>query len=200
MDCSPLFATRYATLIAAQQPAWSEAMAFDAHVFACVLASGPAEEPGALPAAMGLSGREAEALMARVFPYLLRGDILVDRYAPKPACDETDMLAELLIAHRAGDSGHELWFARILARRCLEPGHLWQALGLFSRAELRRVLETHFPALAARNFANMRWKKFLYRELCATQGYSACPVPDCRDCSTWSECFGPEEGVARLAA
>lgn len=192
------FGTRYATLIAAQRPAISEAMAFESHVFACAVASAPASDPSALPAAMGLSGTEAETLMARVFPCLLRGDIHVDRNAPQPDCEETDMLAGLLIAHRAGQSDYELWLARIVARRALEPGHLWQSLGLFNRAELRRLLETHFPALAARNTNNMRWKKFFFRELCTQQGYVACPVPNCRDCATYSECFSVEHGLSLL--
>ncbi len=195
-----MFAERYATLRASQRPTWTEGEAFDAHVFACAVASGDHACACRLPRSMGLSGREAERLMARIFPALMRGDIRVDREAPPVACEDTDMLAELLLANRAGRSEKEAWLARIIARRALEPGHLWQALGLFDRAELRRLLETHFPALALRNTGNMRWKKFFYRELCATQGYVACPVPECRDCTSFAECFGVEDGASLMAA
>jgi nitrogen fixation protein NifQ len=194
-----MFAARYATLIAAQQPAATPAMAFDAHALACALASADADS-ASLPQSLGLSGRAVDGMMARVFPWLFRSGILFDHAAPAPACEECAMLADLLIAHRAGVSEAETWFAHIIARRALEPGHLWQAMGLFERAELRQLIERHFPTLAARNTANMRWKKFFYRELCAHQGFTACPVPDCRDCTSWAECFGPEDGDSRLAA
>jgi nitrogen fixation protein NifQ len=196
-----MFAARYASLIAAQRPVWSEAEGFDAHAVACAMASAPCDCAAALPDSLGLSGRDTEALLAALFPALLRGAILAfDRGAPRMDCEETDMLAGLLEAHRAGASPASRWLARIIARRALEPGHLWLALGLSDRGELRRLLARHFPVLAARNTGDMRWKKFFYRELCASQGYVACPVPDCRDCSTFAECFGPEDGVSLMAA
>ena len=61
--------------------------------------------------------------------------------------------------------------AERIARASLEPGHLWRAMGLTDRADLRALFETHFPALAAGNDRDMRWKKYLYKRLCGWPGF-----------------------------
>ena len=61
--------------------------------------------------------------------------------------------------------------AERIATAALEPGHLWRAMGLTDRADLRELFETHFPALAAGNDRDMRWKKYLYKRLCGWPGF-----------------------------
>jgi nitrogen fixation protein NifQ len=44
-------------------------------------------------------------------------------------------------------------------------------MGLVNRSELRTLLFTHFPTLAAGNTKDMRWKKYLYKRLCGWPGF-----------------------------
>ncbi|GBE11207.1 nifQ [bacterium BMS3Abin12] len=54
-------------------------------------------------------------------------------------------------------------------------------------------MATNFPELAARNDRNMKWKKFLYKQLCEREGIHACRAPSCQVCIDYAQCFGPEE-------
>jgi nitrogen fixation protein NifQ len=83
--------------------------------------------------------------------------------------------------------------AGILVAACLGNDHLWQDLGLWSRRELSELMQRNFPELAARNDRDMKWKKFLYKQLCETEGIYTCRAPSCQECSDYEECFGPEE-------
>jgi nitrogen fixation protein NifQ len=87
----------------------------------------------------------------------------------------------------------------MIARRAVEPNHLWEDLGLRNRAELSRLLVRHFASLAAQNTRNMRWKRFFYRMLCEADGMVLCTTPVCRDCADFEHCFGEETGESRLA-
>jgi nitrogen fixation protein NifQ len=62
-------------------------------------------------------------------------------------------------------------------------------MGLFSRPELSAAIRRHLPALAAANHKGMRWKRFLFRQLCEQTGGSLCKTPDCGRCSDYSLCF-----------
>jgi len=90
-------------------------------------------------------------------------------------------------------SPSELWTARIVAVGCLGSDHLWQDLGLWSRAELSALMERNFPTLAAKNVHNMKWKKFLYKQLCIAEGVYVCRAPSCEVCADYDACFGPED-------
>ncbi|MFA5680172.1 MAG: nitrogen fixation protein NifQ [Hydrogenophaga sp.] len=70
--------------------------------------------------------------------------------------------------------------------------HLWQDLGLNSRDELSALIAHAFPALAAANHQNMKWKKFFYRQLCLREEILICKSPTCADCCDQAKCFGPE--------
>ena len=48
------------------------------------------------------------------------------------------------------------------------------------------------PGLARANTGDMKWKKFLYRRLCANEGIYVCPAPSCGVCKDYAKCFGPE--------
>ena len=165
---------------------------FDRHVFACILAHGAAE-PGPLTAAVGLDRAQLACLVERYFPdagWLIAGTL---HGTGEDALEEPD-LRRLLVdnATRAG-AAEAAWLAAMVARRSLRTGHLWQDLGLTSRADLSGLLTRHFAPLAARNVRDMKWKKFFYRELCQLEGINLCKSPICDDCSDFAACFGPEE-------
>jgi nitrogen fixation protein NifQ len=70
--------------------------------------------------------------------------------------------------------------------------HLWQDLGLPTRSELTALMRRNFPALAARNVMDMKWKRFLYKQLCEAEGVYACRAPSCQMCTDYDACFAPE--------
>jgi len=111
---------------------------------------------------------------------------------PPPAIPERQDLQQLLLDHRAGKCESERWMADIVASACAGADHLWQDLGLASRTELTRLMQLNFPALAAANTGDMKWKKFLYRQFCAREGIYVCPAPSCGVCVDYAKCFSPE--------
>ena len=60
------------------------------------------------------------------------------------------------------------------------PDHLWQDLGLPARGELTALMRRNFPTLAARNVKDMKWKRFLYKQLCEAEGIYTCRAPSCQ--------------------
>ena len=89
--------------------------------------------------------------------------------------------------------------AAIVARRAMQPNHLWQDLGLTNRSELSALMLRHFAPLAVRNSQDMKWKKFFYRMICRDDSYRLCAAPSCSECCDFSECFGDESGESRMA-
>jgi nitrogen fixation protein NifQ len=171
---------------------------FDRHVFACLLAIAATEE-GSPGERLGLGGDDLAALIERWFPHA-RGAWSARREADAgPDDDEIAMVRELLIAHRSNPGNDSRWLAAMIARRALEPNHLWEDLGLRDRSELSRLLARHFTPLARRNTNNMRWKRFFYRTLCEADGLVMCLAPVCTSCGDFNACFGDESGVGRLA-
>jgi nitrogen fixation protein NifQ len=83
-----------------------------------------------------------------------------------------------------------------LACASLGDNHLWQDLLLSSRRELSALIGHWFPALARRNDRDMKWKKFLYKQLCDRAEISVCRAPSCSVCTDYAQCFGPEDAVA----
>jgi nitrogen fixation protein NifQ len=51
----------------------------------------------------------------------------------------------------------------------------------------------NFPQLAARNEHDMKWKKFLYKQLCDRKGVNTCRAPTCEYCVDYLSCFGAED-------
>jgi nitrogen fixation protein NifQ len=83
--------------------------------------------------------------------------------------DEVDDVRALLLDHAdpaAGSADERWWVAETVALACLGDNHLWQDLQFASRAELSALMRHWFPALVERNHADMKWKKFLYKQLC----------------------------------
>lgn len=171
---------------------------FDSHVFACLLAVA-AMEQGTLGESLGIGSNDLAALVERWFPHARTA--LSAGFAPEagPDDDEIEMVRDLLLAHRSTPGDDSLWLATMIARRAMEPNHLWEDLGLRDRSELSRLLARHFAPLAARNTNNMRWKRFFYRTLCEADGLVMCSTPVCTSCGDFNICFGDESGVSRLA-
>lgn len=171
---------------------------FDRHVLACILAAG-VMEGGLLFEKIGLSSDELAALLKQNFPSIrIEGDDLL-MGSKHYDNDEVTMVRDLLLARRSteGDTGR--WMAAMIARRVMEPNHLWADLGLRNRGELSRLLNRHFRPLARRNVKNMRWKRFFYRTLCEDEGLILCTTPVCTECNDFNHCFGDESGESRMA-
>ncbi|MBK1635535.1 hypothetical protein CKO19_07285 [Rhodovulum adriaticum] len=170
---------------------------FDSHAAASVLALGMSEGDN-LCARTGLDGAALDGLAARLFP--TRRAALADMAGPLPEAEvEQDSVRALLMQHAGHDAPLTRWFAMMIARRAMEPDHLWQDLGLRDRGELNTLLTRHFGPLAAKNTNNMKWKRFFYRQLCEAEGFVLCTTPVCTDCADFDMCFGEETGEARLA-
>ncbi|KAB2943991.1 MAG: nitrogen fixation protein NifQ [Hyphomicrobium sp.] len=170
---------------------------FDAHVLASILAVA-ATEDGPLCQRTGLASPELARLIARWFPCALM-EVHAGGQDTMPDGDELVMVRDLLLANRSTDGDEGRWLAHMVARRAIEPSHLWEDLGLRNRAELSRLLDRHFAPLAVRNTRGMRWKRFFYRMLCEDDGFVMCTTPVCTDCCDFENCFGEEDGESRLA-
>ena len=176
----------------------AEDRAFDAHVFACLLAVAATEE-GSPGDHLGLGCGDLAALVERWFPHARSALSAWCRREASQDDDEVAMVRDLLLAHRSTPGDDSRWLAAMIARRAMEPNHLWEDLGLRDRSELSRLLARHFAPLAARNTKNMRWKRFFYRTLCEADDFVMCSTPVCSSCTDFELCFGDESGVSRLA-
>lgn len=107
--------------------------------------------------------------------------------------DEVHDLVDLLMAHAAPDRDPAATraIAESVALASLGDRHLWEDLGLPSRAALGALMHAHFPSLAAAN-GGMRWKKYLYRRLCEREQVLICRSPSCDTCDERAVCFAPE--------
>jgi nitrogen fixation protein NifQ len=157
-------------------------------VFASLL-TGRFLNQGVLTATLGLPLQSFQTLCQRYFP-LARIQM---EDGPRADLAEFEDLVQLLLQYRAGKSESEVWLAQIVAHGCGGSDHLWQDLGLGNRSELSLLMNTAFPALAALNTGDMKWKKFIYRHYCAREAIYVCPAPSCGACSDFRNCFSPEE-------
>lgn len=163
------------------------------HVLACMIASRQTGM-GAMPARLGLAPAAFRCLMEHHFPgavmpvLTLETGVVVDERA-----DEVDELVRLMLIDKAGESPSEVWMAHLVAAGCVATDHLWQDLGLWSRADLTNLMRRNFPALAGRNVKDMKWKRFLYKQLCEAEGIYTCRVPSCEACVDYHVCFGPQD-------
>ncbi len=197
-----MFDERYAALRAAQTPKADEDAAFDDHLFACFLAVGLTEEAAGvatLTDALGLSGHALARLIADALSARRAAVSVVAERASRSSRTRRRCCASCSRAIAPATTRARNWLVAIVARRSMRDDHLWQDLGLFSRAELGRLLARHFPALHAGNVNNMRWKKYFYRRICDLEGFSLCSAPHCSVCKDFASCFGDEDGLSRLA-
>ncbi len=82
---------------------------------------------------------------------------------------------------------------KVLASACMGSQHLWHDLGMPERPRLTALFNDYFPVLSDKNVKSMRWKRFLYRQLCENGGDYVCRSPSCEQCSSYSECFDLEK-------
>ena len=124
--------------------------------------------------------------------------VLREDFAQRRAArdDEVVDLVALLTVHAdpaAGTAEDIAGMALRVAVASLGDDHLWQDLQLGSRAELSLLMRHWFPRLAALNSRDMKWKKFLYKQLCDKAELLICRAPSCDVCSDYARCFGPED-------
>jgi len=165
----------------------------DRHLFACLLtvSSGKTADSTGI----GLAKDEFADLLELYFPAISLEDLPVPLKESVPA--SSGDLLPLLHSYLPQDTDGwtpvpSLWLARALATRAAVPGHLWRAMGLFKRPELTAAIRRHLPAMASANHRGMRWKRFLYKQLCEQNGGVMCKTPECGICSDYALCFAPE--------
>lgn len=148
---------------------------------------------GSFPLRMGLSQSDWLALGQRLAQdetpldgeALTRRRLMAELNATRE--EERRQLVTWLAGWMQQDAGP---MAQIVAEVSLAYNHLWQDLGLESRAELRLLMSDCFPQLVVMNEHNMRWKKFFYRQRCLLQqGEVVCRSPSCDECCERSACF-----------
>lgn len=169
----------------------------DRHLFACLL-NVAARDPHELAAALGLAPEEIPAILAAYFPGIDRADL--ERHAAPAAGPPPERNAEvldILLSHVPQDADGQpvrtaRWLARIIAARAAHPGHLWIAMGLFERSELSAAIRRHLPSLAEANSQNMRWKRYLFKQVCDLHGAQLCKSPNCGMCSDYALCFAQD--------
>ncbi|MGU7782221.1 nitrogen fixation protein NifQ [Burkholderia sp. PU8-34] len=144
---------------------------------------------------LGLSRAQVAALLARHFPRSVFAAVTTTpiAIADHAHADFVATLHALLLrdVSRAVREDDADCVASIIAYACLRPDHLWRDLGLDGREAVTGMLERYFPALAARNVHNLRWKKFLAREVARSLGVAPAPAPGCPGCEDYTVCFPP---------
>ena len=161
--------------------------------YACMLSSWH-HGKGAMSDDFGLGNEAFSQLFESHFPGLDKDSLTAPQRAnDEQRNDERDEVYKLLITYRANHSESEIWMAKIVAMACQASDHLWQDMGLWSRNQLSELLKRNFPDLASKNVNNMKWKKFIYKQLCITEGIYTCRAPSCEVCADYANCFSPED-------
>ncbi|QRG07600.1 nitrogen fixation protein NifQ [Xanthobacter dioxanivorans] len=176
--------------------------AFDVHVAASIfaVAFAEAEQDGRDQLdSVGLERRAFLDLSGILFP--AAAPVLAQQVDEHPvAVEPEEQSVRDILGIYSSDAGRlQAYFIAMIARRCQAPHHLWQDLGLRSREELRELMTRRFAPLAMKNRQDMKWKKFLYRMVCGSEGFTLCAAPVCSDCDEFHICFGAEDGESRLA-
>ena len=190
MNKSPVKDNEQARLIHARLMSSSHGGRND-DAIACMLSSWCVGQ-GAMPVRLGLDKDEFDVMMTDTFPGVELPFPSSDCGEGNDRLDEQDDLYQLLLANMSADQDDANWMAKIVIAGCMGADHLWQDLGLWSRDDLTRLMEINFPDLAKRNDKNMKWKKFLYKQLCIQEGVYTCRAPSCEVCADYKECFAPE--------
>jgi nitrogen fixation protein NifQ len=160
---------------------------------ACMTASWCAGQ-GVLPDYLGLEFRQFTAFKKHFFP-----GCSIPEQAPSGSkldfsrmLEKDDLVSLLKNSSKPGIIEID-WIIGIIVAGSLGSDHLWQDLGLWSRTQLSAMLQYNFPELAAKNDKDMKWKKFLYKQLCEAEGLYLCRVPSCEVCVDYPKCYGSEE-------
>ncbi len=175
-------------------PFWTE-------IFSRLIAIGLTEardQGTTLASTLGLAGNDLLQAIVLHAPHPLALEA-AQRAGVAICDDEEQMVRDLLLAHTVDEARETRWLAAMIARRAMQPNHLWQDLGFADRSWLNDMLRRYFPTLHAGNTADMKWKKYFYRRLCEMEGFSLCTAPSCRECCDFDRCFGAEDGESLLA-
>jgi len=138
----------------------------------------------------GVRGTALQQLYNRFLP---EEDCPVAKEAAEVELDEFDDIVQLLLDHRGDDAEETEWLACAVATACFGENHLWQDMGLPNRATLSQLLRIYFRSLHDKNEGNMKWKKFLYKQICERMQVQVCKAQSCSVCCDYQQCFGPEE-------
>lgn len=157
-----------------------------------ILASWQAGE-GALPNFLGLTNEQFQELLACYFPNYEMTVFPLRQEPDFSRMNEKQELEQFLRGFAISQSDEIEWLIAIIVAACLGSNHLWQDLGLFGREDLTELLKHNFPEMAARNVYDMKWKKFIYKQLCETEGIYVCRSPSCEYCKDYLNCFGEED-------
>ncbi|MFN2189308.1 MAG: nitrogen fixation protein NifQ [Candidatus Promineifilaceae bacterium] len=148
---------------------------------------------GSMPQWLGLGEEEYQRMMRYHFPNIDTRTISgADTQGDMTRGAELQDLRTLLMENRSGHSDSESWMAEIVTAGCMGSDHLWQDLGLWNRADLSKLMWRDFAPLAQLNDKDMKWKKFLYKQLCDAEGIYTCRAPSCEVCLDYDNCFGSE--------
>lgn len=160
----------------------------DRHFFASVFASAEGVQAGGHPG-IGLTAEEVDALLTHYFPAVDR-DLIPHALLFGDGLGIAEDVYAVIEPHiSAGEKGPAHWLARIISVRTEIPGHLWVSIGLRERPELGGTIKRILPGLFAANSQNMRWKRYLFREICHRNGGVLCKSPNCGVCSDYELCF-----------
>ena len=166
----------------------------DRHLFACLL-SVAAEDSCSPAAVLGLADRDLTTLLARYFPDI--DQTILEQLSfstAEQSAERNDEVLSILLSHLPKEPDRanlqtSVWLAYILAARAALPGHLWVAMGLTERPQLTAAIRRHLPSLANANNQNMRWKRYLYKQVCELNGGVMCKAPNCGVCSDYVLCY-----------
>ncbi|MBF0422564.1 MAG: nitrogen fixation protein NifQ [Magnetococcales bacterium] len=151
---------------------------------------------GAMPAWLGLGRPRFRAMMNRHFPNLPweESRIIAPELSEHKRLESMEV-AELIHRHADRSLPEEETFdvALMIGAGCQGQNHLYQDMGFSTRQQLAAMIAWNFPALKRANHRDMKWKKFIYKQLCLEDGPYVCRSPSCAVCPDYSVCFGPEE-------
>lgn len=148
---------------------------------------------GALPDYLGLEPMQFQRLLVQTFSgYRLSGKAESAKSLDFSRMLEKQDLEQFLRRYAVETSEFSEWLISLIVAACLGSDHLWQDLGLWSRKDLSALLAHNFPEMAALNNKDMKWKKFLYKQLCEAEGLYVCRSPSCEVCQDYKNCFGAE--------
>ncbi|MDR5817317.1 MULTISPECIES: nitrogen fixation protein NifQ [unclassified Caballeronia] len=143
-------------------------------------------------ALLGLDRIALAALLDRHFPHASNTPEAPRQIVLTPHHAFVRRLHGLLMWHdrTATHAWHDaLCLATIISAATLRPDHLWRDLGLDGRDDVTDMLQRHYPALVARNTANLRWKKFLAQEVACAEGVAPTCAPGCPGCEDYAFCY-----------
>jgi len=148
-----------------------------------------------MPAQLGLTPEAFERMIHFYFPDVPITELQSAAYDASwlEMMPEKEELEALFHDVRKDDHEQRQWIAAMLIAGCAGHQHLWEDMGLFSRKDLTDLLNENFPAMAHKNVLNMKWKKFVYKQLCDRSNIHACPAPTCQACNDFKVCFAPED-------